>query len=384
MSGVFRLLGAKILVFIKYYLAIKCMKNYTDKQLYDLCVQYGLKVLRARRSFLGLLPEVLRRRLYEKKGFVSIYEFAAKLAGLSREQVQRVLQLERRFDSLPALRGALVSGEVSVGKLARVACIANSENENELLNKAKILPQNVLETFVRDYRTTAKMITENISEQNLKEEGGKEACKYHNGLFETFPDADSVRTHRISDEKVVEKSSNEGVFFGNEGAMPGTENMLPAAKLIEIFSKLNFNEETLNKLLGLREKGFDLNALIGGLLEKREEEIAVLKEKIGVEMGGERDAEVGGELGNVRMVRSAGNKSSRYIPVKVRNILYQEFGTKCSIKDCKKCATNLHHMSRFAVAGVHDPRFMAPLCEEHHAFAHLADVKFAEKYCGRR
>ena len=100
----------------------------TDQELYKLCCKYGAAALEARRKFAGLLPEILRRRLYEKKGFGSIYEFAAKLAGMSREQVQRVLQLERKFEDKPVLKELLVNGEESVNKLARVASIATPEN----------------------------------------------------------------------------------------------------------------------------------------------------------------------------------------------------------------------------------------------------------------
>ncbi|MBU1703439.1 hypothetical protein KJ951_03480 [Patescibacteria group bacterium] len=51
----------------------------TDAQLYGLCKQYGQQALEARRKFIGLLPEVYKRRLYAKKSFSSINEFAAKL-----------------------------------------------------------------------------------------------------------------------------------------------------------------------------------------------------------------------------------------------------------------------------------------------------------------
>ena len=101
---------------------------------------------------MGLLPEVLRRRLYEKKGYSSIYEFAAKLAGLSRDQVQRVLQLDRRLEDKPVLHGLLVSGEISTSKLVRIAAVATTENQGVLAEKVRNLSQNAVETWVRDLR----------------------------------------------------------------------------------------------------------------------------------------------------------------------------------------------------------------------------------------
>ena len=122
----------------------------TDQELYEKAVMYGRNTLLWRQRFMGLLPEVEKRRLYAAKGFGSIFEFAFKLAGLSEEQVRRVLSLEKKFTDLPMLKGLLEMGEVSVNKLARVASIATSQNEMELAEALKILPQKAVETLVRD------------------------------------------------------------------------------------------------------------------------------------------------------------------------------------------------------------------------------------------
>lgn len=125
----------------------------TDQELYEKAVMYGRNALLWRQKFMGLLPEVERRRLYASKGFGSVFEFAFKLAGLSEEQVRRVLNLERRFTDLPVLKELLVEGEVSVNKLARVASIARPENEVELAEAVQLLPKSALETLVRDEKS---------------------------------------------------------------------------------------------------------------------------------------------------------------------------------------------------------------------------------------
>jgi hypothetical protein len=122
----------------------------TDKELYKKARFYGKNTLLWRRKFMGLLPEVQKRRLYEKRGFGSIFEFSFKLAGLSEEQVRRVLQLERKFEAVPVLKGLLESGEVSVNKLARVASIATVANQEDLAEAVKFLPKSAVETLVRD------------------------------------------------------------------------------------------------------------------------------------------------------------------------------------------------------------------------------------------
>lgn len=122
----------------------------TDDELYNKAKVYGRNCLVWRQRFIGLLPEVNKRGLYAKKGFGSIFEFAFKLAGLSEKQVRRVLNLERKFESMPILKAALELGDVSMNKLARVASIAKVENQEELVMVAKVLPKMALETFVRD------------------------------------------------------------------------------------------------------------------------------------------------------------------------------------------------------------------------------------------
>src|SRR3989338_4716911 len=128
------------------------VQNYSDGKLLKLCSVYGRRSLKWRYKFIGLLPEVYLRKLYEKKGFSSIFEFAAKMAGVSEKQVRRILNFDERCEKegLVRMRALLVNGEVSVNKLARVLSIATSENEAELVEKSKILPKGALETLVRD------------------------------------------------------------------------------------------------------------------------------------------------------------------------------------------------------------------------------------------
>jgi len=136
-------------------------QNLSDKELYTICKKWGAAALDARRKFAGLLPEVSRREVVErekgkswlkKRGFSCVYEFAAKLAGMSRDQVDLVLRLEKRFVEKPVLRAVLVGGEVSANKLARVVSIVTSENQQDILGKVEALSSRALEVFVKDFK----------------------------------------------------------------------------------------------------------------------------------------------------------------------------------------------------------------------------------------
>jgi len=277
----------------------------TDEELLKLCDKFGKQALLWRRKFMGLLPEVNKRKLYEKRGCANIFEFAAKWAGLSEMQVRRVLHLEKRFEDKPILKNLLVEGRVSVNKLIRVVSIATVENEKELAEKIKLLPQKALETLARD-------------ERNFKNK---------NGLNKPLIDVKSVRAHSARSEAKCAFSLSDDVI------------------------------EQLNRL---HTQGHDVNKILLELLKQRKEKIEQEKETI---------------------AKNAPATTSRYIPVRVKAILKEEFGQKCSIPTCRKPAQEIHHSQRFALAHTHDPRYMAPLCREHHQLAHVVDQRYAERHC---
>lgn len=283
----------------------------TDEKLYELCKKFGAEALEAKRKFAGLLPEVFRRRLFEKKGYSSIFEFAAKLSGMTKDQVSLVLNLEKKFEDKPVLKEALVSGAVSASKLARVVSIATVENQNELFDAVKVLSTRAVETFVRDARR-----------EHLQQKDG--VFQNRNGLCEPLFGSKSLRAQTLG-------------------------------------TTLKLDEDVEKKLLEIQEKGIDVNEFLRQALKAREEGIEEKKEKIAEEVAGEVE---------------------RYIPAKVRKVIVEEHGTKCSYPGCARLAQVLHHTQRFALTHVHDPRYIAPLCAAHHEIAHKIDVKFVERTMG--
>jgi len=313
------------------------VERMSDKDLYLRCKRFGTSALEARRKFEGLLPEVNRRLLYERKGFNSIFEFAAKLAGLNKEQVQRVLQLERKFEDKPVLKEALVNGEVSYNKLARVASIATKENQEELVAKAKVLPKSALDIFVKDVRIEMK-------EEEKMKHGLFEYDKNDSGL-EVVMDLNSKKADAfIKPKNACNSVSGHRIDYDLE--------------LIQTLSG-----EVKSKLIELKEKGLDINAILLELLQRREEEIAEEKEKLAQK-----------EIAN----RQINKNPSRYINVRIKKLIHKEHGIKCSIPGCNKPSKTIHHTQRFALSHTHDPRFLAPLCREHHQIAHSIDIKYQD------
>ncbi len=297
------------------------LSNITDENLYVLCKQYGEKARLWRQKFIGMLPEVHKRKLYEKKGFGSIFEFAAKLCGLSEEQVRTALNLEQSFSDKPLLKSLLQNGEVSINKLIRIQSVATSENQAFWANQVQILPQKALETLVRDERKIPNPEKDFL--MPLPFEGKNE-----------------LHAHSV-------------------------------ASLVEPINKQicspNLSNTVQERLLKLQEKGIDINELLTKLLDQHEEAIQAEKAQISKEMS-----------------EKVITKTSRYIPKKVLNILKKEHGDKCSIPTCTKPSEQKHHTQRFSLISqfapnlANDPKYLAPLCKNHHHIAHSIDIQYHE------
>lgn len=134
-------------------------EQWSDSQILFAAIRYSEEARTWRNKFLGLLPEIYRRKLYEQKGFSSIFYFAKVIGGVSEEQVRTVLRVEESLQNKPALHALLVHGEASINKLVKIHTIATPENESELANQAQLLSQYALETLARDIRTINKNVS---------------------------------------------------------------------------------------------------------------------------------------------------------------------------------------------------------------------------------
>lgn len=299
----------------------------SDEKLFMLCQKYGEQARKWRQRFIGLLPEVNRRRLYEKKGFASIFMFAKMLAGLSEEQVRLALNLEKRLEDKPVLQKMLVTGEVSINKLARVISIATIENEQELAEKMKLLSQKALETLVRD----EKLAQHSIQKENLQNLEGENKNSSQEPLF---------------DDKSLHK--------GCSAMRAQTSPPISSDKKSEP-TNFQLDEDIIKELNELHAKGININDLLRTMLRQRHEQIAQTKEEIST---------------NIQPAKS------RHIPIKIKQLIKEEHGTKCSIATCFKPAQHIHHTQRFGLSQNHDPHYLAPLCKEHHQIAHSIDLKY--------
>jgi hypothetical protein len=114
-----------------------------------------------------LLPEIVREMIWKEKGFGSIYEYAAKLACLSRGQVDDALRIMKRIEDKPEL--IKVARQKSINAVRPVAAVSTKDTAKMWAEKAQKMSKNALELFVRESRTSTEKQAHTI-EMNLSQE----------------------------------------------------------------------------------------------------------------------------------------------------------------------------------------------------------------------
>jgi len=97
-----------------------------------------------------LLPEIARQEIWRAKGFGSIYEYAAKLAGMSKSQVDTALWVMNKIDDKPELKKVIEEKGVNI--VRPIANLATKETASFWAEKASEMSKHELETYAKDYR----------------------------------------------------------------------------------------------------------------------------------------------------------------------------------------------------------------------------------------
>ncbi|MEK7672802.1 MAG: HNH endonuclease signature motif containing protein [Patescibacteria group bacterium] len=136
-------------------------------ELHSKFTEYGRHAKEWQRKCALLLSDVDKFEVWKKKGFESIYEYAAKLAGMNHGQVDESLRIYRKIENKPALLE--VAEKKGLYAVKPVATIATEETQEYWAKYAKEMRKHELETFVRDFRNQEMQISDKTSdEQKLK------------------------------------------------------------------------------------------------------------------------------------------------------------------------------------------------------------------------
>ncbi|MFA6024756.1 MAG: hypothetical protein WC777_06210 [Candidatus Gracilibacteria bacterium] len=132
-----------------------------EQKLHQQFSEYGQNAREWMRKCELLLPEIQEREIWRKKRFSSIYEYAAKLAGMSKVRVDESLRIYSKIKDKPLLMK--VAESKGLQRLRPVALVATQESEAFWAEKASGMSKLALQTFVHDYRLESRSGTESQS-----------------------------------------------------------------------------------------------------------------------------------------------------------------------------------------------------------------------------
>ncbi len=111
---------------------------------------YGRNAREWTRKCALLLPEIVRERVWEKKGFDSVYTYARVLAGMSRNAVDDALHILHSIEMMPALQKVVALKGLNA--VRPVVAIATSETALFWAEKAMNMSKHTLEMYVKEQR----------------------------------------------------------------------------------------------------------------------------------------------------------------------------------------------------------------------------------------
>jgi hypothetical protein len=300
--------------------------NDTANQVHEQFSKYGKNAREWLHKCEMLLLEVERLYIWQRKGFGSIYEYAAKIASMSRSSVDEALRVLKNIADKPEL--LKIAKKKGVQRVRPVAAIATKETSAFWASKANDMSKNTLETYVRDYRREFLPNEKVLSEATA------------------LPGEELLSGAGLSSLK--NEHSKPSLFLPREDFK--TTAVTAKSRPLNL-EKLNLKPEVAEKLLKLKGKQ-SWNELMEYLIDAHEQRLPKPETKVA---------------------------TSRQIPSKIKRYVLSRTNGQCAAPACTKSATSLHHTKRFALGKQHDPDTIQPLCTSHERIAHLGLIENEEQ-----
>jgi len=105
---------------------MKNLKKISDNELFHPMQKVWQRGFARASNFWRTVARVCKDDSTKGKVLFLFTNLPQKLAGLTYDQVDTYIRLERKYEDKPALHRALVEGQISVNKLVRIASIGHS------------------------------------------------------------------------------------------------------------------------------------------------------------------------------------------------------------------------------------------------------------------
>ena len=344
----------------------------SDTELLKICQDCGANIRKLLKEFALLLLEVEKRRVYRAHGFHSIYEFAARVAGMNHATVDAIMDVGKKLEDKPILKSMIA--ECGWSKMRVIATVATVETQNFWAEKVKTLPKEALQTFVSEVRKQQA----GEAAVGARQASLVGAMHIQAGTVNAVGASQAATAGGLDQSATLDQSALFTNYEDIEELIPGSGNTIAASQKSNISFKLDAQTETNLRIFKQRlEKQTgevqDWNFVMKKLLEiagvHKECETARSKKVAKQAVPQPTRAQ---QLTTLRekIKKSLPKVSKRHIPAMVKKYLQLKYEGKCGFPNCKNPADIIHHVRRFILVPNHDPEKIVPLCKKHERLAH--------------
>ncbi len=295
----------------------------TVQKLHTQFRSYGRNTREWMRKCVLMLPAIERERVWEKKDFGSLAEYAARLSGMSKEMVYEGLRVLRAVEGMSDIMRVIE--ERGIGIVRPILTLLTMENQAFWAEKMRVMSKQTLalyrQEWEREHEARSVMILDSAS--------------LH------------VRTLDIN----FRPGSEEIAYFPQGKAMEISDTIESSGELLpEKIFKITLRPEVIQQLEKLNGKDGDWNNLM-------EEFLALRVQKLEQEKPEEKVTE------------------SRHIPTSIQRFVIARSRGVCEVGTCAKKYEIWHHTQRFAAEQTHDPDRIIALCTQHERLVHLGLIE---------
>lgn len=304
-------------------------------------VEYGRNSKEWTRKCILLLPEIEKQQIWRKKRFKDIYEYAAKLAGMSHYQVNEGIRTLKKTENLPEIRKVIE--EKGINAVRPILTIVNQETAAFWAEKSRIMSQHTLETYVRGFRNLQSV-------SGLRAQADQSVASLPSALIHHSPSTEYLKS-TISPKVTITIQLDPQI----------------ADQLQKLKGQSDWNE-TIGELLKLRQEKLDQNK--PAIVEVVARQSTFTNKESGSEPLNKLEA-----LRPIPNLIHNKNGHSRNIPTAIKKYVLAKTNCTCAFPGCMKSYEILHHTDRFALYHAHDPDHIVPLCKGHERLVHLGLIE---------
>lgn len=293
---------------------------------------YGKNAREWMRKCVLMLPELERERVWEKKGYGSLSEYAGRLSGMSHKTVIDGLRILQMVADMPDIMRVIERRGINC--VRPIVTLLTKDNQQFWAEKIEVMSQHALEMYRREWQREYQS-----------------SSTQHRSSLSTIPDlfgeralSEIINSPQQDAIEIADHSQQNKQIFTRKVAHD------PANPSPEKIFAISLKPEIIEQLEKLNGKDGDWNTLMEELLTLR-------AQKLEQEKPEEKQTE------------------SRHIPAAIERFVIERSRGICEVGACKQRYAILHHIQRFASEKLHDPDKIVALCKSHERLVHLGLIE---------